>query len=285
MLKSNKYIRDIFTFSFLVFGLTALLVGILVAMPPQSSPAVIAETVETKDASNTDFPTDVRTETAEESLQKQQEFLKPYFYLTRQGASMQPTDGFCGKTLVMYTDGLCPDCQRLETQIGGELKKLVDKGILEIEFHPVNFVGKYSSIEYPLNHAAWTLGVSRIAPDKIFDWIQVAYDEKNAPEKDTVAEMQKFFDFAKQAGLTSEETLKVYRMLPMTREEILLASADIRNDQKLLQYTDDERVHVPFVYVEGETKAYPGETEDNVEAVLKPLEDFLESCKCETCKY
>lgn len=206
-----------------------------------------------------------------------------YFVITKNGVEDRFTKTRNAK-LVWYSDGLCPDCHRVEEQIGTQLQELVKEGNLEIEYHPINFLGKYCIDDFCLRHAAWTLGVAKYAPDKIWDWLSLANTPESAPSEAYQSfEELRFYEIADKAGLTKEEIIIIDKNMNNLKRLVNIESVNIRENEELISISPKEKMFVPFMYLEGVNgKAFDGESEDTPDSILSPLLQYIE-LNCSDC--
>ncbi len=166
-----------------------------------------------------------------------------------------------GPTVQVYVDFMCPACGSFEAVNGEDLTELVEAGTIELVYHPLNFLNRFSQgTAYSTRSANAFLTVAEESPEHALDFVAALFADQ--PAENT-------------PGLTDEElaNIAVETGVP---QEVADTFADLTYgewiDVASEQATRDGVGGTPSVFIDGtelDTQKYnwsqPGVLRDRIE--------------------
>jgi protein-disulfide isomerase len=105
--------------------------------------------------------------------------------------------------VVIYEDFLCPVCGVLENEAGDALAAAIDDGRAQVEFRPVNFLGRFG--DFSLDAAnAFAVVLDAEGPEVAKEFHDLVYADQPAEDADEFPGSDWFVDKAVEAGASEE---------------------------------------------------------------------------------
>jgi protein-disulfide isomerase len=103
------------------------------------------------------------------------------------------------KTVEVYLDFMCPHCKEFEEAAGGTLNQMAADNKIQLVYHPVAFLDRFSTTQYSTRSAA----VSGCASDagKLTEYVQVLYANQ-PPERSAGLSDSKLIELGHTAGIS-----------------------------------------------------------------------------------
>lgn len=182
-----------------------------------------------------------------------------------------------------YTDPLCPDCARAHTQTHDFINKQVEEGKLEVKYHTLNFLPKYSKTNYPLRASSWIMGVVNFSPDNIHEFMNLIMDENQTTEPDK-RDDEYIKSIALKSGVSNENIKKIENSMDLLKNSVNKASENIRENKELLKRSNSGKMFVPFIFIsDKEECALDGENEDTKCNIQDPIEKMIKELEIKPC--
>lgn len=106
--------------------------------------------------------------------------------------------------LDVYYDFMCPYCGLFEESQGPVLDALREEGLVDVYYHPLNFLDRFSQgTEYSTRSASAAALIASEEPDKYMDFVQLMFENQPAENTTGLSDAQ-IVQLAKQAGVSDE---------------------------------------------------------------------------------
>lgn len=183
-----------------------------------------------------------------------------------------------------YTDAFCGDCIRTHTNTKTVLEQEISNGLLEVRFHPVNFLPHKTSNDYSLAVASFLSGLAEKGTTKeLLDTMNYIYDKS---VRDTFKDLEDidevYYKLEKdltEKELVSEDTItKIFRDIEYFEKAVNKDSVGLRKNEFLMSLSpkEDNSFFVPFIYnAKTNTPALLGEEEDTQTHVTNALIGYV----------
>lgn len=205
------------------------------------------------------------------------------FVMTKNGISKDFTDDNKIVKIEWYTDPMCPDCTRAHTQTHDFINKQIEEGKLEVKYHTLNFLPKYSKTGYPLRASSWIMGVANFSPDNIHEFMNLIMDENQSTEPDK-RDDEYIKSLAIKSGVGDENIKKIENSMDLLKVSVNRASENIRNNEELLKRSNSGQMFVPFIFIsDKEECALDGENTDTKCNIQEPIEKMIRELEIKPC--
>ncbi len=194
----------LFVLAFIIVGGLGFYVGRATAPQSAAPSAQASESGSEGSGEQTDSTADQTAESAEYApSQTSEEALELLRSIPRRDADDPRAIGDVNAPVVMseFADFSCPMCTRHATEVHPELLKLVDAGLLRIEFHDMVIFSDYGS------NVAAAGGVAAAEQGKFWEYYNVAFANAGAGAHPNYT-VESVTDLAKEAGVPDLEAFK-----------------------------------------------------------------------------
>lgn len=205
------------------------------------------------------------------------------FVVTKDGVSKDFSNNDKIVKIEWYTDPLCPDCTRAHTQTHDFINKQIEDGKLEVKYHTLNFLPKYSKTGYSLRASSWIMGVANFSPGNIHEFMNLIMDENQSTDPDK-RDNEYIKGLAIKSGISNENIKKIENSMDLLKVSVNRASENIRNNEELLKRSNNGKMFVPFIFIsDKEECALDGENEDTKCNIQEPIEKFIKELDIKPC--
>ncbi|MFS0910323.1 DsbA family protein [Microbacterium sp. 179-I 3D2 NHS] len=117
-----------------------------------------------------------------------------------EAGSISLGEGEADDTVAVFVDFQCPACKAFEDQFGEALAAKAEDGSINLEYHPIAILDRYSQgTEYSSRSAGAAICVAEANPDLYLDFANLLFENQPA-ENTTGLTNEQLAEFAAQAG-------------------------------------------------------------------------------------
>ena len=155
-------------------------------------------------------------------------------------------------TVDIFFDPACPACAAYGDETNSTLAKHLDKGNIEVVYHPIGFLNGQTVDDYSNRAGAYILAIAEYAPEKTHEFVDKIVSLNFQPTNPAVdkTDDKLFVEVMKDIKLTDEEIEAVEENKQHFVSRIVASTKDFTSkDSEWLQFAPQGYVFTPFVLV------------------------------------